>query len=129
MEFQHVPDQLQVECVVLDDEDSRTHQSSRSRLLPGSTRSRRKASSKSSRPTGLTRYSTAPAARPRDFGDIEPHPNQGFHVKLTINAEGSQGADTKHKLSRSAGSFGAYSGRNLFWSRSSRPTSSRAGTA
>jgi hypothetical protein len=33
-----------------------------------------------------------------DFGDIEPHPNQGFHVKLTINAEGSQGADTKHKV-------------------------------
>src|SRR5215217_8752848 len=33
-----------------------------------------------------------------DFGGIEPHPNQGFHVKLTINAEGSQGADTKHKV-------------------------------
>jgi hypothetical protein len=26
------------------------------------------------------------------------HPNQGFHVKLTINAEGSQGADVKHKV-------------------------------
>ena len=23
---------------------------------------------------------------------------QGFHVKLTINAEGSQGADVKHKV-------------------------------
>jgi hypothetical protein len=33
-----------------------------------------------------------------DFGTIEPHPNQGFHVKLTINADGSQGADTKHKV-------------------------------
>ena len=33
-----------------------------------------------------------------DFDDIEPHPNQGFHVKLTINAEGSQGSDTKHKV-------------------------------
>jgi hypothetical protein len=33
-----------------------------------------------------------------DFDGIEPHPNQGFHVKLTINAEGSQGADTKHKV-------------------------------
>jgi hypothetical protein len=33
-----------------------------------------------------------------DFGTIEPHPNQGFHVKLTVNAEGSQGADVKHKV-------------------------------
>jgi hypothetical protein len=33
-----------------------------------------------------------------DFTGIEPHPNQGFHVKLTINAEGSQGADTKYKV-------------------------------
>jgi hypothetical protein len=32
------------------------------------------------------------------FGTIEPHPNQGFHVKLTVNAEGSQGADVKHKV-------------------------------
>jgi hypothetical protein len=32
------------------------------------------------------------------FGSIEPHPNQGFHVKLTVNAEGSRGADTKHKV-------------------------------
>ena len=29
---------------------------------------------------------------------IEPHAQQGWHVKLTINAEGSQGADTKHKV-------------------------------
>jgi LPXTG-motif cell wall-anchored protein len=29
---------------------------------------------------------------------IEPHPVQGWHVKLTVNAEGSQGADVKHKV-------------------------------
>jgi hypothetical protein len=29
---------------------------------------------------------------------IEPHPKQGFHVKLTIEADGSQGADVKHKV-------------------------------
>lgn len=28
----------------------------------------------------------------------EPHPQQGFHVKLTVNAEGSIGADVKHKV-------------------------------
>jgi hypothetical protein len=28
----------------------------------------------------------------------QPHPIQGFHVKLTVNAPGSQGADTKHKV-------------------------------
>jgi hypothetical protein len=33
-----------------------------------------------------------------DFTGIEPHPKQGFHVKLTVNAEGSQGADVKHKV-------------------------------
>jgi hypothetical protein len=33
-----------------------------------------------------------------DFNGFEPHPQQGFHVKLTINAEGSQGADVKHKV-------------------------------
>ena len=33
-----------------------------------------------------------------DLTGIQPHPVQGFHVKLTINAEGSQGADTKHKV-------------------------------
>jgi hypothetical protein len=33
-----------------------------------------------------------------DFTGIEPHAVQGFHVKLTINAEGSQGADVKHKV-------------------------------
>jgi len=38
-----------------------------------------------------------------DFTGIEPHPNQGFHVKLTINAEGSQGADVKHKVFWTAG--------------------------
>jgi hypothetical protein len=33
-----------------------------------------------------------------DFTGMEPQPQQGFHVKLTINAEGSQGADVKHKV-------------------------------
>jgi hypothetical protein len=27
-----------------------------------------------------------------------PHPQQGFHVKLTVHADGSQGAETKHKV-------------------------------
>jgi hypothetical protein len=27
-----------------------------------------------------------------------PHPIQGYHVKLTVHAEGSIGADTKHKV-------------------------------
>ena len=30
--------------------------------------------------------------------DGEPHPQQGYHVKLTINTPGSQGADVKHKV-------------------------------
>jgi hypothetical protein len=29
---------------------------------------------------------------------FKEHPKQGYHVKLTINADGSQGADTKHKV-------------------------------
>jgi LPXTG-motif cell wall-anchored protein len=29
---------------------------------------------------------------------IEPHAQQGWHVRLTVHAEGSQGADTKHKV-------------------------------
>jgi hypothetical protein len=33
-----------------------------------------------------------------DLSGIEPHPNQGWHVKLTINADGSQGADVKYKV-------------------------------
>src|SRR5215204_2594046 len=33
-----------------------------------------------------------------DFTGITPHPVQGFHVKLTVDAEGSQGANTKHKV-------------------------------
>jgi hypothetical protein len=28
----------------------------------------------------------------------DPHPQQGFHIKLTVHAEGSKGADTKHKV-------------------------------
>jgi hypothetical protein len=30
--------------------------------------------------------------------DYQEHPQQGYHVKLTVNADGSQGADTKHKV-------------------------------
>ena len=33
-----------------------------------------------------------------NFTGIEPHPQQGFHVKLTINADGSKGNDRKHKV-------------------------------
>lgn len=33
-----------------------------------------------------------------DLTGITPHPQQGYHVKLTVNADGSQGADTKHKV-------------------------------
>lgn len=32
------------------------------------------------------------------LASIEPHPQQGWHVKLTVHAEGSQGADTKYKV-------------------------------
>src|SRR5690349_5300033 len=28
----------------------------------------------------------------------EPHPQQGYHVKITIHADGSIGNDTKHKV-------------------------------
>jgi hypothetical protein len=28
----------------------------------------------------------------------EPHPEQGYHVKLTVHVDGSQGADVKHKV-------------------------------
>ena len=28
----------------------------------------------------------------------DPQPNQGFHIKLTVHADGSQGADTKFKV-------------------------------
>lgn len=33
-----------------------------------------------------------------DLSGFEPHPVQGFHVKLKINADGSRGADVKHKV-------------------------------
>ena len=33
-----------------------------------------------------------------DLTGIPPHPIQGNHIKLTVNAEGSQGADVKHKV-------------------------------
>jgi hypothetical protein len=33
-----------------------------------------------------------------DFTGVTPHPQQGYHVKVTIHADGSQGADIKHKV-------------------------------
>jgi hypothetical protein len=33
-----------------------------------------------------------------DFSGIEPQPNQGFHVKAIVHAEGAQGADVKYKV-------------------------------
>lgn len=33
-----------------------------------------------------------------DLSGIDPHPIQGWHVKLTVNADGSQGADVKYKV-------------------------------
>ena len=33
-----------------------------------------------------------------EFSGLDPHPEQGYHVKLTIHAAGSQGADVKHKV-------------------------------
>jgi hypothetical protein len=42
------------------------------------------------------------ASETYDLTDVlqgfEPHPNQGWHVKLTVNNDGSQGADVKHKV-------------------------------
>jgi hypothetical protein len=32
------------------------------------------------------------------LADVTPQPQQGFHVRLVIHAEGSQGADVKHKV-------------------------------
>lgn len=32
------------------------------------------------------------------FVGVQAHPKQGYHVKLTVNAPGSQGADVKHKV-------------------------------
>src|SRR5207249_3184052 len=31
-------------------------------------------------------------------GHYDPQPQQGYHVKLTINTDGAQGADVKHKV-------------------------------
>src|SRR6266545_44977 len=31
------------------------------------------------------------------LANVEPHPQQGIHLRLTVHAEGSQGADTKFK--------------------------------
>jgi hypothetical protein len=37
-----------------------------------------------------------------------PHPNQGFHVKLTVHAPGSIGSDVKHKVFWVEGCGGGY---------------------
>jgi LPXTG-motif cell wall-anchored protein len=33
-----------------------------------------------------------------DFSGVTPQAKQGYHVKVTVNADGSQGADKKHKV-------------------------------
>jgi LPXTG-motif cell wall-anchored protein len=33
-----------------------------------------------------------------DFTGVTPHAQQGYHVKVTVHAAGSRGADTKHKV-------------------------------
>lgn len=33
-----------------------------------------------------------------DFTGVTPHAKQGYHVKVTVHADGSRGADTKHKV-------------------------------
>jgi hypothetical protein len=33
-----------------------------------------------------------------DLAGITPHPKQGWHIKVTVHADGSQGADVKHKV-------------------------------
>lgn len=33
-----------------------------------------------------------------ELAGYQPHPKQGYHVKLTIRSDGSQGANTKHKV-------------------------------
>ncbi len=62
--------------------------------------------------TGTTPIGEDPAGRGTDLGASvtiyledevaasteEPHPNQGFHVKLIVEAERSIGVDTKHKV-------------------------------
>ena len=42
-------------------------------------------------------------------GQLKEQPHQGFHIRLTVNADGSQGATTKHKT---------------FWVRGCAPTPS-----
>ena len=47
---------------------------------------------------GSTRGLDASETYTLDLSGITPHPQQGVHVKLTIHADGSQGADTKYKV-------------------------------
>jgi hypothetical protein len=32
------------------------------------------------------------------LASLFPHPQQGYHVKMTVHADGAQGSDTKHKV-------------------------------
>lgn len=32
-----------------------------------------------------------------DVSGLTEHPNQGYHIRLTVHADGAKGADTKHK--------------------------------
>ncbi len=59
-----------------------------------------------------------------DFTGIQPHPNQGFHVKLTIHADGSHGADTKHKVFWVTGCIQASSTSAVGGASSSAPSGS-----
>jgi hypothetical protein len=63
-----------------------------------------------------------------DFAGIQPHPNQGFHVKLTVHADGSQGADTKHKVFWVAGCAAGTTTTTTRGGGSSGPTTTTMGT-
>lgn len=51
-----------------------------------------------SRETGNELNASRTVDLSQELAGIEPHPKQGWHVKLTVNVTGSQGADTKHKF-------------------------------
>lgn len=48
--------------------------------------------------TDLDAEITVDLSGPIGQSGVAPHPIQGWHVKLTVNAPGSIGADTKHKV-------------------------------
>lgn len=51
-----------------------------------------------SRETGNELNASRTVDLSQELAGIEPHDKQGWHVKLTVNVTGSQGADTKHKV-------------------------------